>query len=196
MTEKKGGLPTRQEIEQKYKWDVESVYADDASWEADFARTKALAQDIKGWSGRLGEGADALLACLKLRDELSVLAMQVIVYSNLRSDEDTANTKHQGMADRAGSLGVELTTALSFIEPELLALDAGVIEDYLRQESGLEEYRHYLDNVLRRKSHTLSPREEMLLSMAGEMAEAPYNIFSMLNNADMSFPEIIDEEGQ
>lgn len=194
--EKKGGVPARHEVEQQYKWDVESVYADDASWEADFAKTRELAKKIKAFSGRLGEGAGVLLECLTLRDELMVLASQVIVYANLRQDEDTANTKHQGMANRGGSLAVELQTAVSFVEPELLALADGVVEAFLKAEADLEEYRHFLDNVLRRKPHTLTPREEQLLSMVTELDDAPYNIFSMLNNADMRFPEILDEEGK
>jgi oligoendopeptidase F len=193
---KKGGVPARQEIQQKYKWDLESVYADDAGWEKDFAKVKELSEQIKGYSGRLGEGAKTLLECLKLRDEIMVLGAQVIVFANLRRDEDTANAKHQGMADRAGSLGVELHTAVSFIEPELLSLEDGVVSGFLSEEPGLAEYRHYLNNVLRRKPHTLSPREEQLLAMAGELDDAPYNIFSMLNNADMRFPEICDESGE
>lgn len=197
MTEvKKSGVPARQEIEQKYKWDLESVYADETSWEKDFAKTKELAEKIKEFSGRLGDGAGVLLECLKLRDELMVLAGKVIVYANLRRDEDTANAKHQAMADRSGMLGVQLQTAVSFIEPELLGLEEGAVEKYLKAQKGLEEYRHYLDNVLRRKPHTLSPREEQLLSMAGELDAAPYNIFSMLNNADLRFPEICDEDGE
>ena len=197
MTEvKKSGVPARQEIEQKYKWDLESVYADETSWEKDFAKTKELAEKIKEFSGRLGDGAGVLLECLKLRDELMVLAGKVIVYANLRRDEDTANAKHQAMADRSGMLGVQVQTAVSFIEPELLGLEEGAVEKYLKAQKGLEEYRHYLDNVLRRKPHTLSPREEQLLSMAGELDAAPYNIFSMLNNADLRFPEICDEDGE
>ncbi|HBS93280.1 MAG TPA: oligoendopeptidase F, partial [Firmicutes bacterium] len=189
MTEvKKGGVPARQEIQQKYKWDLESVYADDAGWEKDFAKVKELSEKIKGYSGRLGEGAKTLLECLKLRDEIMVLGAQVIVFANLRRDEDTAHSKHQGMADRAGSLGVELQTAVSFIEPELLSLEDGRVSGFLSEEPGLDEYRQFLNNVLRRKPHTLSPREEQLLAMAGEMDDAPYNIFSMLNNADMRFP--------
>lgn len=197
MTENsKGRVPLREEIDQKYKWDVESVYADDVAWEKDFHRAGQLAEEIQQFAGKLGQDARTLLECLKLRDELSVLAGKVIVYSYLRQDEDTANTKHQGMADRARSLRIQLMTALAFIEPELLSLAEGVVESFLEQEPGLAEYRHYLDNVLRRKPHTLSPQEEKLLSMAGELDAAPYNIFTMLNNADMAFPEIIDEDGE
>lgn len=196
MTElKKGGIPTRQEIDQQYKWDLESVYADDSGWEQDFARINVLTEQVQRYSGRLKD-AGTLLECFKLRDELFVLSSQVIVYANLRRDEDTANTKYQGMADRGSTLGVEVQTALSFIEPELLTLDEDTVESFYLKEAGLEEYRHYLDNVLRRKPHTLSPREEQILSMAGELDEAPYTIFSMLNNADLRFPEITDEQGQ
>ena len=193
---KKSGVPARQEIPQEFKWDLESVYATDEEWERDFAAVKELAEKIKGYSGRLGASAGTLLECLKLRDEIMVLGSQVIVFANLRRDEDTSNAKHQGMADRAGSLGVVLNTAVSFIEPELLGLEDGVVSGFLKEEPGLDEYRHYLDNVLRQKPHTLSPREEQLLAMAGELDDAPYNIFSMLNNADMRFPEIRDEVGE
>lgn len=193
---KKSGVPLRQEIEQKYKWDLESVYVNQADWEQDFQRTQELAEEIKKYSGRLGHGPDVLLGCLQLRDELMVLADQVIVFANLRRDENTAHAGHQGMADRAGTLDVQRKTALSFIEPELLGLEDGVVEGYLAREAGLADYRHFLENVLRKKPHTLSPREEKLLSMAGELNDAPYNIFSMLNNADMRFPEIIDEQGE
>lgn len=197
MTEmKKGGVPARQDIEQEFKWDLESVYATDEVWETDFAAVKELAENIKGYFGRLGESARTLLDCLKLRDEIMVLGSQVIVFANLRRDEDTSNAKHQGMADRAGSLGVVLQTAVSFIEPELLSLEDGVVRGFLTEEPGLDEYRHYLNNVLRRKPHTLTPREEQLLAMVGELDDAPYNIFSMLNNADMRFPEISDENGE
>ncbi len=194
MTEmKKGGVPARQELQQEFKWDLESVYANDEGWEKDFAEVKDLAEKIKGYFGRLGESAKTLLDCLKLRDEITVLGTQVIIYANLRRDEDTGNAKHQGMGDRAGSLDVLLQTAMSFIQPELLSLDDGVVSGFLSEEPGLDEYRHYLKNVMRRKPHTLSPREERLLAMVGELDEAPYNIFSMLNNADMRFPEISDE---
>lgn len=193
---KKGGVPARQEIQQEFKWDLESVYANDEGWEKDFALVKELAEKSKGYFGRLGESAKTLLDCLKLRDEIIVLGAQVIVFANLRRDEDTGNAKHQGMADRGGSLGVVLQTAISFIEPELLSLEDGVVSGFLSEEPGLDEYRHYLNNVLRRKPHTLSPREEQLLAMVGELDEAPYNIFSMLNNADMRFPEISDESSE
>ena len=192
---KKGGVPSRQEIARQYKWDLESVYADDGGWEEDFSRVKRLIKEIEGFSGQLGQGAGTLLKCLKLRDEIMVLGSKVIVYASLRRDEDTSHSKHQAMADRGSSLGVVLQTAVSFIEPELLGLEDGRVSSYLSQETGLEEYRHYLENVLRRKPHTLSPKEEQLLAMAAELDDAPYNIFSMLNNADMSFPEIRDESG-
>lgn len=193
---KKGGVPARQEIDQAYKWDLESVYGNYQDWEKDFARVTELAEKVKGFSGRLGEGATILADCLKLADEIMVLGSQVIVFANLRRDEDTGHSTHQAMADRAGSLGVALNTAGSFIEPEILGLEAGVIDGYLAAEPRLAEYRHYLDNVLRRKPHTLGAKEEQLLAMAREMDEAPYNIFSMLNNADLRFPEIHDEAGE
>lgn len=113
----------------------------------------------------------------------------------MRKDENNANPKYQGMKDRAQGLMVRLGEAVSFIQPEILAIDNKMLSDYLNQEPGLGLYKFLLEEIARMKEHTLSAREEEIIAMSGELGEAPKSIFSMLNNADIKFPEIIDEDG-
>ncbi|MEL7563803.1 MAG: M3 family metallopeptidase, partial [Dehalobacterium sp.] len=193
MEDKK--LKKREEIPQQYKWRLEEIYADDELWEKDFARIKEMLPQVEEFRDRLGESPQTLLQCLKLQDELGKLSDKVFVYAQMRKDENNANTKYQGMKDRAQGLMVRIGEALSFIQPEILAIDTKLLEKYLGQDPGLSLYKFYLEEITRMKEHTLSAREEEIIAMSGEMADAPRSIFGMLNNADIKFPEITDEEG-
>jgi len=188
-------LKKREEIPEKYKWCLEEIYPDDRIWEQDFAKITEMLPLVERFKNKLGESPENLLQCLKLQDELGQLADKVFVYAQMRKDENNANPKYQGMKDRAQGMMVRLGEAVSFIQPEILAIDSLRLEDFLRREPGLALYKTYLDEITRMKEHTLSAREEEIIAMSGEMAEGPKNIFSMLNNADIKFPEITDEDG-
>ena len=114
----------------------------------------------------------------------------------MKKDQDNANTESQALLDRAQSLIVEFDSSTSFLEPEILEIPRDRAEEYIASLEELKPYRHYLDNLMRRKEHVLSPKEERILAMAGEVAAAPEHIFRMVNNADMRFPYITDENGQ
>jgi len=193
MEDKK--LKKREEIPDQYKWRLEEIYADDQLWEKDFAKIKEMLPQVEEFRDRLGQSPQTLLQCLKLQDELGKLSDKVFVYAQMRKDENNANTKYQGMKDRAQGLMVRMGEALSFIQPEIIAIDIKLLEKYLTQEPGLLLYKFYLEEITRMKEHTLSAREEEIIAMSGEMADAPRSIFGMLNNADIKFPEITDEDG-
>lgn len=187
-------LLKRDEIDAKYKWRLEDIYASDDIWEEDFRKLKSMLPQIEGYRGKLSS-ADGLYSALKLRDEISQLAERLFTYARMRRDEDNANGKYQALADRAMGLMVEVQSALAFIVPEILSVPADELYGYIQQEKGLELYRHYLDELIRQKAHVLSANEEQILAQAGEMAEAPDMIFTMINDADIKFPFIKDENG-
>ncbi|MGI6685458.1 MAG: oligoendopeptidase F [Bacillota bacterium] len=188
-------LMKREEVPEKYKWHLEEIYADDNLWEKDYAKILEILPEVEQFRNKLGESPQTLLRCLQFQDELGKLSDKVFVYAHMRKDENNANPKYQGMKDRAQGLMVRLGEAVSFIQPEILAIDNKMLSDYLNQEPGLGLYKFLLEEIARMKEHTLSAREEEIIAMSGELGEAPKSIFSMLNNADIKFPEIIDEDG-
>lgn len=195
MDNKKGTLINREDISGKYKWDLESMYKDDKAWEKDFKKVKLLAEEISKYKGRTVENSSMLLKVLKLRDDLYRIISNVVVYANMRSDEDSRKATYQALTDRATNLAVLANEKSSFIVPEILSLGEKDLEKYLEEEEKLKIYGHYLENVLRMKSHVLPENEEALLAQIGEMASTPETVFSMLSDADMKFPSIKDEEG-
>ncbi|MDD2498018.1 MAG: oligoendopeptidase F, partial [Desulfitobacteriaceae bacterium] len=185
----------RDEVPQNYKWRLDDIYADDSLWENDFKKLSKMLAEPEGFRGKIGSSAKTLLECLKLQDELGKLADKIFVYAQMRKDEDNTNSKYQGMKDRAGSLMVKLAEVLAFIQPEILTLESQKLEKFMQSEPDLDVYKKYLEEITRMKPHTLSAREEEIIAMSGEMGAGAKNVFTMLNNADIKFPEIKDEDG-
>lgn len=194
--EKRGHLPARQEIPDQYKWRLEDIYASDQLWEQDFQLARQMAGQAAGYRGRLGQSAGVLLEALRMQDRLQELNEKVFIYARMRRDEDNTNPVYQAMTDRAEGLSAQVQTSLSFIVPEILAIPEDVLAHFRREEEGLDLYHFVLEEILRQKPHVLSAAEEQLMAQAGEVIQAPSNIFRMLNNADLTFPAIKDEEGR
>ena len=194
MAEKK--LPLRKEIEAQYKWHLEDMYPDNDAWEAEFAATPEKIDRCAGFAGRLSESAVVLADALDAMADAGLSVERLFVFSRMRRDEDNGNSLYQGMADRAAQIGVKLESALSYLNPEILAMDPETLQGFLAAEPRLALYKQFLDRIARRRAHTLSQAEERLLAMAGEVLEGPRSIFTMLNNADMKFPTIQGEDGE
>lgn len=195
LTEEKKALPTRDRIPEEYRWRLEDLYSSDAKWQEDYDWVKAQLPRVKAYSGRLDESGATLLEALKERDIVLEHLHRLYAYAHMRKDEDTTRSTYQAMMDRAMSLVVAAESDLAFYQPEILAIPTEKIQQFFAEEKGLELYRHYLDDILRMKPHTLPTEQEALLARMGEIARAPSNIFNMINDADLRFPTIRDEEG-
>lgn len=192
----KGSIPTRGEIPEQYKWRLEDIYASEALWEQDFQQVQKLAGEIESFRGKVGQSATTLLEVFRRQERLQEILERVYVYARMRRDEDNSNPVYQALTDRAESLNTRVETALSFIVPEILAIPADVLQRFRQTEPGLALYRFALDELLRFAPHTLSAAEEQIIAHAGEVCQAPAHIFKMINNADLTFPSILDEAGQ
>lgn len=195
MANKSTSIPKRNEIPDQYKWKLEDIYASNDLWEKDFAEVKSLAAKLGQYKGKLAENAGNLLQCLDANAGMNRLFEKVYVYAHMRSHEDSANGFYQSYADRADSLSVEVSSASSFVVPEILAIPDSKLAGFIKENEKLAFYKRYLDEILRTKPHVLNASEEQIMAMSGEMANAPGNVYSMLNNADIKFPAIKDENG-
>ncbi|MFQ6008968.1 MAG: oligoendopeptidase F, partial [Candidatus Zixiibacteriota bacterium] len=190
-----GSVPQRSDIDDKYKWKVEDIYPDDAAWESDFNSLRASLGEFDRYRGHLGDSPDMLLYCLRYVDSLSLIGDNLYVYAYLKLDEDNRVSKYQEMADRISTLWAEVEQATAFIKPEILAFDSSKLRSFMQQEPDLELYRFYLENLMRKKEHILSDKEEALLALVGPLASAPSKIFTMINDADITYGSIKDEKG-
>jgi len=188
-------LKHRSEVAPESKWNLTTIFTSDEAWQNSFDALAASLNQIETFSGRLGESAESLLSCLALLYELQVDTYRLYLFSHLKKDEDTTNSFYQGMADNAASLNTKFQAAISFIEPEIIAIGQEKINVYMDTNDGLKIYRQFFDNILRLKNHILTSDNEEILAKADEIGQASQNIFTMLNNADIVFAKAADSNG-
>lgn len=183
----------RSEVSPENAWNLQDLFADQAAWDQEFQDIKNLAQKASEFQGKL-DNAEVIRDCFKLEDDISFKLERVYVYAHLHHDEDTAEATYQALSQKAKKLNVEVSEALSFVTPEILAQPEEKLDQYIA-DPALAPYRFTLQEMKREKAHILSKSEEALLAQVGTLSQAPQNIFSMLNNADLKFPNIKDEHG-
>ena len=188
-------LTKRSDVPKEYTWDLESIFPTNEEWEQRYKSIAGRLPKLESLQGTLSQSGQALLNVLQQRDEVFEQLETLFVYASMRKDEDTTNSLYQGMYDRAMQLLVRATTAISYIEPEILALPQETLDRFLQETPGLQLYRHQLDDLNRVRPHVRSAEVEAVLAAAGEISEGPDSIFSMIDNADLRLPLIIDEAG-
>ena len=187
-------LKQRDEIALEDKWAIEDLYPTDEAWEQDFATLSDVKEKLSGFEGRLAD-ANALFDYLETMENADETIERLAHYCMRKADEDTRKSEYQAMSGKFMSAMVELSAACSFETPEIMAIADEQMEQFYQENPKLERYRRYLTDLRRMKAHTLSAREEKLLAAAGEMAQAPDNIYGLFADADMTFPDAVDQDG-
>ncbi len=186
---------SREEIDEQYRWDLSGIFGSDEAFLAALEEAKKLPPRFASFQGKISASAANLLAYLKLDDEAGLILTKLANYAERKSDEDTRESRYQDYSSQVMTLWVSLSSASSWFTSELLSLSEQEMEGFYSQEPELELYRRCLDVIFSRREHVLSPAEEKLLAAAGDMANQPDNIFSLLNDADLTFPDAHDAKG-
>lgn len=195
MSDNNKTLKQRNEIAEEYKWDIESMYPDENLWHKDVAESIKAAEEFKRFQDRITENADTLYAALAEKDAVWQMLEHAYVYAAMRKDEDNRVTKYQTMDDKCGSALAKASAAMSFFAPELLAAPEEKILSFIEENPKLKQYEFVLKDALREKKHVLTAAEENILAQLSEVTGATNDVFKMLNNADLNFGTIVDEDG-
>ncbi|MEW6661941.1 MAG: oligoendopeptidase F [Bacillota bacterium] len=187
--------PARDQLAEHHKWRLEDIYPTDQKWEEDFRSLQQQCPALAGFQGKLGESWQKLLECLELREQMGETLERLYVYAHMRKDEDNNQVKYQAMADRVMGLSVKIQSITAYIVPEILGLSEEQLQSWMNQPE-MALYRHFLEDMVRLRPHTLSAQEEELVAQVGELATAPKTVYRMLINADTKFPIIKDEKGE
>ncbi|MDQ6596560.1 oligoendopeptidase F [Bacillus salipaludis] len=189
-------LPARSEIPVEETWKLEDIFANDEAWEKEFQEVKSQVPGAKQFEGKLGESAETLFKALQYQDQLLERLGKLYAYSHMRYDQDTTNSFYQGLDDRMKNLYAQAGSSLAFIVPELLLIDESKLKGFLTEKPELKLYEHAIEEINLQRPHVLSAEQEALLAEAGEVMDASSNTFGMLNNADLAFSSIKDENGE
>lgn len=189
-------LPERSSLPIEKTWDLTKIFKDDQAFDDAFKDLSDKVKKVEQYKGTLQNGSEAFLNGIELLLDIYRKIEVIYVYAHLKNDQDTTNTTYQALYARASSLLAQASEAVAWFEPEVLSLDDDTIWNYFKENQNLEIYRHFIENILSERPHILSADQEALLAGAGEIFEASSNTFSILNNADLKFPVIENENGE
>ncbi|MEN9406583.1 MAG: hypothetical protein RLZ12_867 [Bacillota bacterium] len=195
MLEQTKKNPLRTELPIEVTWRLEDIFGTDDLWEDEFKKVTNLIPTLQEFKGKLAESAVNLLQALTKEEDISERVDKLYTYARMRYDQDLTNSYYQQLNERAATLYVQVEEQLAYLIPEILALAEGVVYAYFQQESGLYKYRQALQVILSQKEHYLSCKEEQLLAQAGNIMRTAEEVFSALNNADLSFGKVLDSAG-
>ena len=185
----------RSELDKALTWDLSLIYKNDGEWEKDFASLDSLLADFLKCKGKLAHSPRILLEALEADDRLSLILERLYVYAHLKADEDTSDSQGQARLDRIRAKETEISGECSFFQPELLAMDEHRFQEYLNHEM-LSFYRRSLQELADERPHTLTAAEERILSLSSDVMSSSEKVFSLLNDADLRFPQITGENGE
>ncbi|MEK9197548.1 oligoendopeptidase F [Ureibacillus sp. FSL E2-3493] len=187
---------TREEVPVELTWDLEGIFPSDEAWEQEFKEIEKILPEADQYKGKVAESAKNLYDTLQFSDKLSERFGRLYVYSHLKHDQDTTNGKYQAMDSRVRSLGAKLSAAWSFVTPEILSMEEETIQQYIREYEPLTLYNQMLTELNLQRPHILTADKEELLAQLGEVTGSSRNTFSALNNADLEFPTVKNDEGE
>jgi len=188
-------IPTRDQIAREDTWDLTTIYATDEAWEAEYATVPSALQVAASYRGRLGEGTAVIRQALEAIFAVQLQITRLAVYASLRRDEDSTSTEANARYERAIVVSIQAGEALAFLQPEILALPADELAALVSAPE-LETYRHILEDLERRRAHVRSAEVEEVLAQFADVARAASEAFNALDNADLQFGEIEDEDGK
>ncbi|WP_315460196.1 oligoendopeptidase F [uncultured Streptococcus sp.] len=186
----------RSNIDEKYQWDLSTVFATDDAWESELANLDSDLENAKAYKGHLTASSNDLLAITESYLALSRRLEKLYVYASMKNDQDTTVAKYQEYQAKATAIYAKFSKIFAFYEPELMQLSKEAFEDFVAETPALSAYAHFFEQLFKRQPHVLSQAEEELLAGAQEIFGAAGETFGLLDNADIIFPIVLDDEGK
>ncbi|AFC28790.1 oligoendopeptidase F [Paenibacillus mucilaginosus] len=187
-------LPKRNDVPAEHRWNLQDLFASQEAWDAEYQKVKDALKNVGRFEGKLADPA-SIKEVFQLEDEISIHTERLYVYANMKHHEDMADPVYQALSDKSKKLSVEVGEALSFVSPEILSLSDEVLQALVGHPD-LAFYKRTLEEMIRQKQHVLGKSEEALLAQVGNLSQAPGTIYGMLNNADLKFPKVKNEQGE
>ncbi len=186
-------MKKRDEIPVCDTWNLADILPSEAAWEELFRETEQALSGYKKYEGHLADSGEMLFSCLEFDEEVSLKIETLFVYGKQKSDEDTGNARYQEFSAKARALSYQAAGLSSFLVPEIIEIPEETLLEFRKNEAGLKRYDRTFEIILNKKAHTLSASMEALLAKSMEATSGSSDIFNMFNNADVKFPEIMDE---
>ena len=188
--------PERSQVDDKYKWDLSILYPNVEAWQADLKSIEKQADKVAAYNGKLAESADVFYDAINAKFDLIQNLYKLATYANRISDEDLRLSKYQSLKQQASALETQVSEKISYMDPEILSIDAAKIKSFFDSNKNLAKYEFYIDDIQRLKPHTLSEKEEKILASAGALTNVTSDVFNIFDNAEKPLAKVTLADGK
>lgn len=189
-------LPKREDVRKEDQWILEDIFPTDDAFKTCLEHTTKCIPNFKQYENQLTQSSTRLLDFMKMQDQFWIEANKLYVYAHMRLHENGNNSFYQDLAQKSEVLSVKASSALAFSGPELSQLTLEQLNVFYDETPQLKHYKRYFDELIRQKAHILDHATEALLAEVSDVADTAQTTFSMLNNVDLKFPLITNEQGE
>jgi len=196
MTETTNTPPARADLPVELTWDLTTIFATTADWEAAFALASTYPEKLASYKGRVRRSARLLAEYLGLNDEAFKLLHKLYVYASMSSDQDTTVSAPKALKERVLKLWSDTSAATSFYLPEVLSIKPERLAKFIASSKALQARQHEFDEINRGRAHVRSHEVQELLATSQIIGQGPDTIYSALAYADLVLPMIKGDDGQ
>lgn len=186
---------TREEIDVKDTWDLSKIYKNVDEFENELSSIDKLVDDVVSFKGKIMESSDSLYNFYVAYENMDRTLTKLFMYASLNRDADTTNSTNQALQMRVMKKNEDISSSTSFISSEMLSVDYDLVSSYIKDDDRLKEYAFDLEKMFRYKEHTLSEKEEAIITEATNAFGTGSNAFNYIDNADINLGKIKDEDG-
>jgi len=189
-------LPLRDALPESMTWNLQTIFASDEAWEDAFEELADRLESADFFAQSATTSGTDLYNALQYGLGVMRDLEKLYVYASMKSDQDTANAYYQGLSNRAEALAARVSAAIAFFDPAVLSLSEAELTAFFEAEPKLGAYKHYFESILTQQGHVLTPDQEALLAAAGDVFGASERTFGVLDNADIKFEAVANEDGE
>lgn len=187
----------RKDVKIEDTWDLSHVYKNEKAWEQDLEKMQQLAEELAGLQGKLSQDFATLNRAMELSEELEIIASSAMCYAERLYDEDTSHAEHQAMRGKMMSVYAKIGEKCAFLDPELTELSEEDLQQWFQEHGEFrKKYFGYIQEVRRKKAHTLSAECEQIMAMTSEMRQTAENTYDILMCSELRFDPVKNAQGE
>ena len=186
----------RNEIPEKYKWDLSAIYENEDAFELDMKKVRSMIEDFSKHEEDMTSTPQALYSTFEDLFAAQRMLEKLYNYAARSYDVDMSQNKYQAMSARVMDLYNKLGEVSFFLSPRLLKLDRETLDKWFAEYPRLEYYRRAIESEFRYKKHTLSDEGERVAAQLRNCMGTHDDIYSVFKNSDMKYGKVRDEDGK
>ena len=177
-------LCARKDVPVEETWDLSLIFENEQQMWKTLEETKAAVKNVVDtYAGKLNT-AENIVGCLDAMEPIHISISRLWNYTGLAVETDYTDNRLRELDEKVSDEMIRLDRDTAFVDSEILLAPDDVLQAAVEKAKGC---RIYLQDLIARKAHMLSPETEKTLAALGKSLNVPYTVYNTMKLADISF---------